>query len=300
MSAARTSSSAEVAASGRVATPTETVRRTSSRPGPGTRCADPVADALAHPQGALGAGVGQHDGELVAAEAGDDVGLTRRAANHPGGLDQRPAAGQVAVRVVDALEAVEVDEQQRQRPAAARRPLGLATQHLVQIARVVQLCEVVGDRERLGPPDSSALSSARAGPSSTSPALGDRRREPRLRGRGGAIDQHQRRHPRAGSAAAHRRRRRPRPRAAGRGAGRRWRTRGRATAPSGPPTPPAKATPRSRATPSTRPGRPCRPRTPRRTGANQSAARATTSSPMASGSSVSCAERISASWTRAG
>ena len=36
-------------------------------------------------------------------------------------LDQRLAAGEVAVGVVDLLEAVEVEEQQRQRPAAARR-----------------------------------------------------------------------------------------------------------------------------------------------------------------------------------
>ena len=53
-------------------------------------------------------------------------------------------------RVVDRLEAVEVDEQQRQRPAASRRALGFAAQHLRQVARVVQLRQVVGDRQRLG------------------------------------------------------------------------------------------------------------------------------------------------------
>ena len=41
------------------------------------------------------------------------------------------------VSLID-LEAVEIDEQQRQRPAAARGALGLAAQHLVQVARVVQ------------------------------------------------------------------------------------------------------------------------------------------------------------------
>ena len=55
-----------------------------------------------------------------------------------GRLDQRPAAAQMAVRVVDRLEAVEVEEQQRQRPAAARGALGFPPQHLVQVARVVE------------------------------------------------------------------------------------------------------------------------------------------------------------------
>ena len=54
------------------------------------------------------------------------------------------------MRVVDRLETVEVDEQQRQRPAAARRTLGLAPQDLIEVARVVQVREVVGHRERLG------------------------------------------------------------------------------------------------------------------------------------------------------
>ena len=70
--------------------------------------------------------------------------------------------------IVDRLEAVEIDEQQRQRPPAARRALGFPPQHLVQIARVVQVREVVGDRQRLGALQlSSALSSATAAGSSS-------------------------------------------------------------------------------------------------------------------------------------
>ena len=64
-------------------------------------------------------------------------------------LDQRPAAGEMAMHVVDRLEPVEIHEQQRQRPAAARRALDLAPQRLIQIPRVVQLRQVVGDRQRL-------------------------------------------------------------------------------------------------------------------------------------------------------
>ena len=85
-----------------------------------------LADALADGEGALAAGIGQHERELVAAEARDDVGFARAAANHRRRFDQRAAAEQMPVGVVDALEPVEIDEQQRQRPAAARRPLGFA------------------------------------------------------------------------------------------------------------------------------------------------------------------------------
>ncbi len=65
------------------------------------------------------------------------------------GLDQRLAARQVAVAVVDLLEAVQIQEQQRQRPAVARGALGLTPQRLVEVARVVQPGQVVGDRQSL-------------------------------------------------------------------------------------------------------------------------------------------------------
>jgi hypothetical protein len=71
--------------------------------------------------------------------------FTGAAADHAGRFDERAAPEQVAVRVVDLLETVQVDEQQRQGTPASRCPLGLATQHLREIARVVQLRQVVGD-----------------------------------------------------------------------------------------------------------------------------------------------------------
>ena len=64
-------------------------------------------------RGTFGAGVGQDDCKLVATKPGDDVGFTRAAANHRCGFDERPAAGLVPVGIVDALETVEVQEQQR-------------------------------------------------------------------------------------------------------------------------------------------------------------------------------------------
>ena len=125
---------------------------------------DALANTLADRRRAFAAGVGQDQRELVAAEARDHVGLARALANQPRRLDQRAAAVQVAVRVVDRLEPVEVDEQQRQRPAAARGALGFPAQHLRQVARVVELRQVVGDRQRLGARDSSARYRARSPP----------------------------------------------------------------------------------------------------------------------------------------
>ena len=100
--------------------------------------------------GAFPARVGQDDREFVAAEPGHDVGFAGAAADDAGRLDQRLAARQMAVAVVDLLEAVQVEEQQRQRPAAARGALGFAAQHQVQVAGVVEPREVVGHRQRLG------------------------------------------------------------------------------------------------------------------------------------------------------
>ena len=76
VSAACTSSSADAATSGSVATPTDAVRRM-LRPSPARNVmrGDPLADALADRERALAAGVGQHQGELVAAEPRDHVGF---------------------------------------------------------------------------------------------------------------------------------------------------------------------------------------------------------------------------------
>src|SRR5882762_7944331 len=94
---------------------------------------DPLANTLADRIGAFAAGIGQDQRKFVAAEARDDVGLSGALANHRRRLHERAAAEQVPVRVVDGLEPVEVDEQQRQRAAAARGALGFLPQDQVQI-----------------------------------------------------------------------------------------------------------------------------------------------------------------------
>ncbi len=104
------------------------------------------ADALADRKGAFAAGIGQDQREFVPAEPRDDVRFAGAAADDGGGLDERAAAAQMAVTVVNRLEPVEIDEKQRQGPAATGGALGFTPQDRVQVPRVVEARQVVGDR----------------------------------------------------------------------------------------------------------------------------------------------------------
>ena len=63
-----------------------------------------------------------HDGEFVAAEPRQRVGLANTGAQPAGHADQQPVAGGVAQRVVHLLEAVEIEVEHGQRRALAPRP----------------------------------------------------------------------------------------------------------------------------------------------------------------------------------
>src|SRR5690242_14192349 len=80
-------------------------------------------DDLARDEAALLARVDalEDDDELVAGEPRDEIGGPHRRREAPRELAQHVVAGRVPERVVDALEAVDVEEQQRDlRPAALR------------------------------------------------------------------------------------------------------------------------------------------------------------------------------------
>ncbi len=64
----------------------------------------------------------EDDRELVAAEPGHGVGAPDHAEQALGDRDQQPVAGQMAVAVVDRLEAVEIDEDHRDQVAVALEP----------------------------------------------------------------------------------------------------------------------------------------------------------------------------------
>ena len=70
------------------------------------------AHALGHRVGALVVRLRQDHHELVAAESGDHIGFARGAPDDRGRLHQGAAPQDMAVRIIDLLEAVEIDEQQ--------------------------------------------------------------------------------------------------------------------------------------------------------------------------------------------
>src|SRR5687767_1033635 len=96
----------------------------------------PFTNAISYLRGTFGTGVGEDECKLVATKPRGNVRFTSATPNHRRRFDQGAAAGLVPVVVVDALEPIEVEEQERQRTARTRRPLGLAAQHLVQVPRV--------------------------------------------------------------------------------------------------------------------------------------------------------------------
>src|SRR5262245_18524247 len=105
-------------------------------------------DALGYRNSATQSRIRQHQSKFVAAEARDHIGLPGTALNHCSGFDRCPAAGEVPVRIVDRFEAIQIDEEQRKWSSAASGALGFTAEDLIQVARIVELCQVVGDRER--------------------------------------------------------------------------------------------------------------------------------------------------------
>ena len=84
--------------------------------------------------------------ELVAADAAGDVGVADDLADALGDLGQHRVAGEVADPVVDRLEVVEVEDDQREAPVVALGARGLAREGLVEVAAVVQ----PGERVEIG------------------------------------------------------------------------------------------------------------------------------------------------------
>ncbi len=91
-------------------------------------------------------GVAQQHGELVAAEAGDDVRLADRVVQRTADRADDLVAGLVAAGVVDVLEAVEVEQVERALAAVARGVGDELGQLLVEAAAV----EEAGQRVVVG------------------------------------------------------------------------------------------------------------------------------------------------------
>ena len=117
----------------RVAARLETVRQ------------DPPGDGV----GLLGHGPGHQHGELVAADPERAVGTAQRAPEQLGDLGEGLVADGVAGRVVDELEVVEVDEDERDQVAVAPDGVQLAIELLLECPVVAEPGERIDERVRV-------------------------------------------------------------------------------------------------------------------------------------------------------
>jgi hypothetical protein len=124
-SATRSSPSTSWACSGTVATPRDTVTATERPPTSTGASPDRRPAPLRHVGGGLAVGLGQQDDELLSAVARDHVAGPDAGEQPPGHLLEHRVADGVAEAVVDPLEVVGVQDDDRQRP-----PRAPATLHL--------------------------------------------------------------------------------------------------------------------------------------------------------------------------
>ncbi|EEF26840.1 conserved hypothetical protein [Ricinus communis] len=107
----------------------------------------PLAQALGHGQCHLVAGVRQQHHHFLAAVAHREVGRPQRAAQHLRRRAQRFVAGQVPMGVVELLEVVQVDHDQRQRRVGTVRGGHHGRQQVVEPGAVVQARQAVDHRQ---------------------------------------------------------------------------------------------------------------------------------------------------------
>jgi hypothetical protein len=128
--------------SGYTATPIEQVSRNSRLPTTNGRRTDSTSFAAMRAASSMGE-VGEQHREFVAALAPDQVRGAQRRQQPRRAVAQQLVAGDVAERVVDVLEAVEVDEQQRHLAAVAPRALDRGADALAHQGAVRQVGEQV-------------------------------------------------------------------------------------------------------------------------------------------------------------
>ena len=108
--------------------------------------------------------LGHDHRELVAADAAGDVRRPDDVEDPVGGLGQHRVAGEMADPVVDRLEVVEVEHDEREGAAVAVGAGDLARERLVEVAAVVQPGESVEIRELARLAEAARVVDRRPGP----------------------------------------------------------------------------------------------------------------------------------------
>jgi hypothetical protein len=109
---------------------------------------DGLPHPLCLPERAGQARLGQQDRELLAAITRQQVGLADRAQEDVGELAEDRVPALMPMGVVDGLEVVQVEKDQRKIRPVALGPLVLLFQPLIEVTVVVELGQVVGVGER--------------------------------------------------------------------------------------------------------------------------------------------------------
>jgi len=108
-----------------------------------------VSQAARYHQGRIFSGLRQQHHELVAAIAECVVDQAQLGFDLVSDLGQQLASYEVAMRIVDLLEVVEVNEYDSELVVVSRLAINFRFQRLVQMTRVVQPGHVIGDRQFL-------------------------------------------------------------------------------------------------------------------------------------------------------
>ena len=124
---------------------------------------DQGADLLGDRGGVFGAGVGQQHEELLAAVASGEVALAHAGDECGSDGGEHVVAGAVTVGVVDLLEVIEVEQDRRERAAAARRLGDHALEGVARRPAVGHAGERVGRSALLGDRDRPEVGDDRRG-----------------------------------------------------------------------------------------------------------------------------------------
>src|SRR5581483_4958396 len=114
---------------------------------PGERVSDAGRDPFREGVGLGAAGVGKHDNELVASDPGSEIAGAQPLLNRSGDGLQGSIATLVSVGVVDRLEVVQVEQQERERFAVAVGSGDLPLELAAKVPSVGKASEIVGLRE---------------------------------------------------------------------------------------------------------------------------------------------------------
>src|SRR5207245_9405022 len=110
----------------------------------------PLTDACCNLPGREISSFRQHEGKFIAAVARSRI---NRAAIDPEDIGQRAerlASHQVAKVVVNALESVQVEQENSERTTSAPRALNLAVEHIPQPAIIGEAGQSVAGRQKIG------------------------------------------------------------------------------------------------------------------------------------------------------